>query len=92
MYSNSTTKIKLISKLSEKIEVLIGTEQGHPMSPELFKMFILDLSELLDIPCNVPLLDTTRVSHLLWADDLVLTALDAQSLQTMLDQLNNFCE
>ena len=37
MYSNSSAKIKLLNKLFKKIEVLIGTEQGHHMSPELFK-------------------------------------------------------
>ncbi len=44
MYSNSTTRIKLIKKLSSAIDVTIGTEQGHPMSPELFKIYIHDLS------------------------------------------------
>ena len=33
MYSNSKAKIKLINKFSESIDVLTGTEQGHPMSP-----------------------------------------------------------
>ena len=92
MYQHSTAKVKLLNKLSEKIDVLVGTEQGHPMSPEFFKIFIRDLSEMLEIPCNVPLIDTLRISHLLWADDLVLTALDQKSLQSLLDQLNNFCE
>ena len=63
------------------------------MSPELFKCFINDLSEKLNkIPDNiaVPLLDKAKVSHLLWADDLVLLALDAQSLQHMLNILHIF--
>ena len=94
MYSNSTAKVRLLSKLSEKIEIHCGTEQGHPMSPELFKCFINDLSEKLNkIPDNiaVPLLDKAKVSHLLWADDLVLLALDAQSLQHMLNILHTYC-
>ena len=91
MYQNSTTKIKLLNKLSNKIDVFVGTEQGHPMSPEFFKIFILELSEFLNIPCNVPLVDSTNLSHLLWADDLVLTALDPESLQILLNQLHNFC-
>jgi hypothetical protein len=44
MYSNSVTRIKLIQKLSETIDVTIRTEQGHPMSPELLKIYIYDLS------------------------------------------------
>ena len=39
MYSNSSARVKLLNKLSEKIDILCGTEQGHPMSPELFKCF-----------------------------------------------------
>ena len=44
MYSNSTTHIKLIKKVSAAINVEVGTEQGHPMPPEVFKIFINDLS------------------------------------------------
>ena len=89
MYTNSTTRIKLIQKLSAAIDVTIGTEQGHPMSPELFKMYILDLSvELEDVPdVALPLLNGISTSHLLWADDLILLALDAGSLQKLLDCL-----
>ena len=90
MYSNSCAKVKLLNRLSEKIEILCGTEQGHPMSPELFKCYIHSLSEILkeeNENINVPTLNESRVSHLLWADDLVLMALDSQSLQNMLNIL-----
>ena len=92
MYSKSTTRIKLIQKLSEAVDVTIGTEQGHPMSPELFKVYIYELSiklEELD-NTNVPSLNGFPVSHLLWADDLILLALDANTLQRQLDCLNDF--
>ena len=85
----STAKIKLLNKMSEKIELLCGTEQGHPMSPELFKCFIHQLSvDLNNVTENmVPELNSVQVTHLLWADDLVLLALDYNSLQSMLDVL-----
>ncbi|MCP4263210.1 MAG: hypothetical protein GY774_37730, partial [Planctomycetes bacterium] len=94
MYQKSTTRIKLIQKLSDAIDVTIGTEQGHPMSPELFKVYIHDLSiRLSNIDeLNVPLLNGFRVNHLLWADDLVLLALDELSLQKLLDCLNEYAE
>ena len=94
MYTNSKAKIKLLNKLSEKIDVLCGTEQGHPMSPELFKCFIHQLSEDLNSMENVevPLLKSTRVTHLLWADDLILLALDQESLQRMLEVLHTYCQ
>ena len=79
MYSNSTTRITLIKTVSAAINVEVGTEQGHPMSPELFKIFINDLSAELDkepLRTTVPNLDGLRVSHLLWADDLIILAND----------------
>ncbi len=81
MYTHSTTRIKLIQKLSSAIDVTIGTEQGHPMSPELFKIYIYELSIRLDDldELNTPLLNNFKVSNLLWADDLVLLALDSTS-------------
>ena len=94
MYSNSSAKVKLLNRLSDKIDILCGTEQGHPMSPELFKCYIHSLSEILNEEnkeINVPILNESRVSHLLWADDLVLMALDGQSLQEMLDILLRYC-
>ena len=94
MYQNSGAKLKLLNKISERIDILIGTEQGHPMSPELFKIYLLDLSiDLNDTEgLNMPQLNGTDVSHLLWADDLVLLALDAGSLQKLINRVYDFCE
>ena len=93
MYSNSKAKIKLINKVSESMEVLTGTEQGHPMSPELFKCYLLELSEDLNKTANVesPELHSARLTHLLWADDLVLLALDRSSLQTLIETVHTYC-
>ena len=92
MYSNSKAKIKLLGKLSEALEVNVGTEQGHPMSPEFFKIFLLDLSDKLNntTGANVPNLNEVKISHLLWADDLVLLALDGPSLQKLVDAVHKF--
>ena len=94
MYSHSTARIKLLQKISEKIDILVGTEQGHPMSPELFKCYISDLSIELNEELkqmNVPMLNGNNISHLLYADDLVLLALDAECLQKHISKLEEFC-
>ncbi|KAL5260785.1 hypothetical protein ACHWQZ_G010814 [Mnemiopsis leidyi] len=93
MYSHSRAKIKLLGKLSQALDVSVGTEQGHPMSPELFKIFLLGLSEDLNNCAGaiVPQLNGVNISHLLWADDLVLLATDGPSLQILIDTVHNFC-
>ena len=44
MHKHSKARLKIIHKLSESFDILCGTEQGHPVSPELFKMYIHKLS------------------------------------------------
>lgn len=95
MYKSSSTRIKLIKKISDAIDVRVGTEQGHPLSPELFKLFIHDLSvELNDevISGSYPDLMGTRVNHLLWADDLILIALNKESLEQLLQILSLYVD
>ena len=93
MYSHSSAKIKLLNRLSEIIDIHCGTEQGHPMSPELFKCFIHQLSLDLDNAeeVNVPELNKVNITHLLWADDLILLALDHTGLQKLLNVLHSYC-
>ena len=90
MYENSYAYIKLSGHLSRKIFVRKGTEQGHPLSPDLFKLFLNDLSPLVNFP-NCPKLCNLLVSHLLWADDLILLSLDKITAQKQLDVLAKYC-
>ena len=93
MYSHSSAKIKLLNRLSDIIDIHCGTEQGHPMSPELFKCFIHQLSLDLDNAeeVNAPELNNVNITHLLWADDLILLALDHTGLQKLLNILHSYC-
>ena len=95
MCSRSKARIKLLSRLSEQIDILVGTEQGHPMSPEPFKLYIHDFSgriKEIENTVTVPCLNESKLSHLLWADNLILLALNEESLQILLNQLKDFCD
>ena len=68
-----------------------GTEQGHPLSPDLFKIFLSDLSPLLEFK-HCPTLSNLTISHLLWADDLILLSTKKETTQMQLKILQNFCD
>ena len=96
MYKNTCSRVKLSSKLSDKIFHKNGVEQGHPLSPELFKMFIIDLTEALNDCISDTSLDfldlmTMIINHLLWADDLILLGLNEKTLQHLIDILVKYC-
>lgn len=90
MYSASSSQIKLCGHLSNKFAINNGTEQGHPLSPDLFKLFLSDLSPALEFK-DCPILSGILISHLLWADDLILLTLSDKTLQLQLDRLTKFC-
>ena len=88
MFSNSFAYIKLAGYLSKKINITKGTDQGHPLSPDLFKIFLYDLSDLLEND-DCPQLLNMSISHLLWADDLIMLSLDSKTSHKQLMYLTN---
>ena len=91
MYSHSTSAIKLSGMISQSFFVRIGTEQGHPLSPEFFKMFVDEMSKLLNnMEGSFPELDGVNISHLLWADDIVLLALDRSTMLNMIGLVGDY--
>ena len=56
-----------------------------------FKIYINDLSSLLKSVGDYPVLADVLISHLLWADDLVLLALSPKALQVNINILFDFC-
>ena len=92
MYRNSVACIKISKLLSPDIKIGKGTEQGHPLSPDLFKLYIRELSSYLNNAGDYPELADLMISHLLWADDLVLLALSPTALQDNINLLVKFCQ
>ena len=82
--------VKLNDKLSESFSSNVGVRQGDNLSPTLFNLFVNDLN-FSSPQCAPVKLQNESLSHLLWADDLVLLSESACGLQKCLDELHKFC-
>ena len=92
MYSSLLYSVKTEHGLSPSFETKIGIKQGCILSPTLFSLYLNDLNDCFDISCDPVVIDTTKISSLLYADDIVLLSNTAEGLQNALNKLRNFCE
>ena len=69
-----------------------GVKQGDNLSPILFSIFINDLvQEENDLRLGIGIGDS-RLSILLYADDIALLASEEISMQTMLNKIHEWCK
>ena len=94
LYDKVKQRVVVNGVVGEPFATHVGTKQGSELSPLLFGLFIDMLHELirLRVPGAGPVLGSIRVSDLIYADDVVLIAMDdpAQA-QRLLDCLDLFC-
>ena len=81
-----------ISSTSNSAVPLRGVKQGYPLSPLLFPLFINDVDDKFGTGFMGAVTGTEglRVTHMLYADDLILTANDPVQLQKMLRSLESY--
>ena len=87
LYSNILCSVKLNTFTTDWFEVTCGLKKGCSLSPMLFNLYINDLALKIDALGKGVEVDDTRVSVLLYADDIVLIAESEMDLQAMLDTL-----
>lgn len=92
MYSNTTTSIKLPTGITEEFDTNVGIRQGDGLSPLLFCLFIDDVSEIFDAVCMTCKIGSMNVSHLLYADDLVMFSETESGLQSCINRLKAYCD
>jgi len=76
---------------STKSTDLRGVKQGCPLSPLLFSLFINDVGKIAD-HCEGAITGSEglTVTHMLYADDLLLTSNESKQLQKMLNNLKRY--
>ena len=91
MYQNVRSKVFLNGIKSESFPIKVGVRQGECLSPFLFAMYINDLEEELQRADAGITISHLKLFLLLYADDAVIFAESAESLQNAIDQLYNYC-
>ena len=92
MYSRVLYAVKSNSGCSDNFSSSVGVKQGCVLSPTLFNLFIHDLPLIFDATCAPVTLHDTKISCLLYADDLVLLSESQAGLQEALDCLSTYCK
>ena len=69
-----------------------GLKQGGVLSSRLFNIFIDDINLIFDESCDPVKLLNSPLSHMLYADDLVLMSRSKAGLQECLNRLEKYCQ
>ena len=87
LYSNSWAKIQT-EKLGETFRISRGVKQGDPISPKLFSAVLEQIFRKLKWDNRFGInINGRKLSHLRFADDIVLFAKSANELQIMMKDL-----
>ena len=93
IYSNTNYAIKTKDKILDPISSNLGLKQGCPLSPLLFNIYINDITQHLQDPDDTDItLHGTKITHFLYADDLVILSETKTGLQGNLDRLSKFAK
>ena len=93
MYKDVFFSVKLQNKIAPLFKTSIGVKQGCVLSPTFFSLYINDLVKIFDDTCNpITLKSGTKISCLMYADDIVIMSEKASGLQSALDKLNTYCD
>lgn len=87
IYANSTSKVKLETR-GEEVKIERGVRQGDPISPKLFIAVLENIFKNLNWHHKGIEMDGRYLSHLQFADDIVLLTEKPEELQEMICSLD----
>ena len=91
MYSGDSARIKLGDKMTNPIKINQGVRQGCVLSPTLFNLFLCDFESFCANRRNcdpVEIDKSTKISCIIWADDILLLSETKSGLQSQLESLH----
>jgi hypothetical protein len=91
MFEKIKARVKVNGSFYEWIEDKCGTNQGGPVSPNMFRFMLSDLKNYFMTNHGIVISEYEILTHILWADDLAITADCETGLQEQLDGLFQFC-
>ena len=92
LYALFLYQIKVKGGYLEPISSKFGLKQEGILSQYLFNLFIDDMKYVFDDSCDPVRILSEPLSHLLYADDLILISTTEIGLKNSLSKLENYCD
>jgi hypothetical protein len=84
-------RVRVGGKESREVPIRQGVRQGCPLSPTLFNLFVNKLAIRIEASNVGATAARLTIGALLYADDVVLLADNAEDLQKLIDVVDKFC-
>ena len=91
MYDKAKARVNKLGNMGAPIENKCGVLQGGVLSPKLFNEYLSDLANYLNMSDGITM-GNLSLTHISYADDIVLVANSSKSLQSALESLHKFCK
>ena len=85
IYNSVSYQVKIHNGILDPILSSLGLKQGGILSSTLFNIYVDDMKDIFDETCDPITVLGTPLSHLLFADDLLLMSLTEAGLNSCLE-------